>query len=67
MFQAATLAGSCMYMHAQRSVALAGRNLSPGTKPSELLRQAIQPPDMANIKAAVKNLADIGAITCMYP
>ena len=39
------------------------KKLSPDTRPSELLQQAIQPPDINNIEAAVKNLADMGAIT----
>lgn len=43
-----------------------GSHIAPERRPSELLSQAIQPPNLDNIGIAVKNLADIGALTGVY-
>ena len=39
-----------------------GRLIAPGSSPSELLLQSVEPPRMENIREAVRTLADIGAI-----
>ena len=40
------------------------RSIAPQMAPSEVLECAVEPPDKENVTSAIKNLADIGAISC---